>query len=84
MSNLQISWVVIGLIFGLVMIIPIKRCLSTHNGIVSMLIASLMGIFSVPFSWAAVVIGLFCFTYGFYQNHHKYVGVASHDNTNRT
>lgn len=83
MTNLQIGWIVLGLIFGLVMTLPIRRCLATHNGILSMLIASLLGIFSVPYSWAAVVIAAFCFTYGFYQNHHKYIGVTN-DEANRT
>lgn len=77
MSNLQITWIVVGLIIGLLLMIPIKRCMSTHNGLVSMLIASLMGIFSAPHSWAAVVIAACCFTYGFYRNHHKYIGATN-------
>ena len=83
MTNLQISWIALGLIFGLVMIIPVRRCLATHNGILSMLIASLMGIFSVPYSWVAVVLAMICFSYGFYQNHQKYIGVTN-DEANRT
>lgn len=84
MTNLQIGWIIIGLIFGLVMLIPIKRCMSTHNGIVSMLIASLLGIFSAPYSWVAVIVAAICFSYGAYQNHHKYLGVTNNDNANRT
>lgn len=77
MSNLQITWIVVGLIMGLLLMIPIKRCFSTYNGITSMLIASLMGIFSTPYAWVAVVIAACCFTYGFYRNHHKYIGAAN-------
>lgn len=77
MSNLQITWIVVGLIMGLLLMIPIKRCFSTYNGITSMLIASLMGIFSAPYTWIAVVIGLFCFSYGLYKNHHKYIGATN-------
>ena len=77
MSNLQITWIVVGLIMGFLLVIPIKRCFSTYNGLTSMLIASLMGIFSAPFTWVPVVIGLFCFSYGFYQNHHKYIGATN-------
>lgn len=84
MTNLQIGWIAIGLITGLVMLLPIKRCLATHNGFISMLTATLMGIFSISFSWVAVVIAALCFSYGFYKNHHKYLGVTSNDSTNRT
>ncbi len=83
MSNLQITWIVVGLIMGLLLMIPIKRCFSTYNGITSMLIASLLGIFSVPYSWVAVVLAMICFSYGFYQNHQKYIGVTN-DEANRT
>lgn len=84
MTNLQIGWIVLGLAFGLVMALPIKRCLATHNGFISMLTASLMGIFSAPFTWVAVVIAAICFSYGLYQNHHKYTGVTNDDSANRT
>lgn len=77
MTNLQLTWIAVGLIIGMVMLIPIKRCMSTHNGLLSMLIASLMGIFSAPYTWIAVVIGLFCFSYGLYKNHHKYIGATN-------
>lgn len=83
MDKLQLSWIFIGLIFGLITILPIKRCLATQNGFISMLTASLMGIFHIWFSWVAVVIALFCFTYGLYQNRYKYLG-ATNDYTNRT
>lgn len=77
MTNLQISWIVVGLIMGFLLAIPIKRCFATHNGLLSMLIASLMGIFSAPFTWVAVVIAAICFSYGLYQNHHKYIGATN-------
>lgn len=84
MDKVQIAWLIIGLVIGLATVLPYKRCKATHNGFVSMLTASLMGIFSVSFSWVAVVIGLCCFSYGLWQNQHKYIGVASNDSTNRT
>ena len=84
MTNLQICWIVLGLVFGLVMALPIKRCLATHNGFISMLTASLMGIFSISYSWVAVVLATLCFSYGFYKNHHKYLGVTNDDSANRT
>lgn len=83
MDKFQISWLILGLIIGFVMVLPYKRCRATHNGFVSMLTASLMGIFSVSFSWVAVVVGLFCFSFGLWQNQHKYIGV-NHDSANRT
>lgn len=83
LTNLQITWIAVGLVLGVVLMIPIKRCFATHNGIVSMLIASLMGIFYVPNTWIAVVIALGFFTYGFYKNHDKYIGVTN-DDPNRT
>ena len=83
MTNLQIGWIVLGLVFGLVMLLPIKRCLATHNGFISMLTASLMGIFSISYSWVAVVLATLCFSYGFDKNHHKYIGVTN-DEANRT
>ena len=58
MDKLQLSWIFIGLIFGLITISPINRCLATQNGLISMLTASLMGIFHIWFSWVAVVIAL--------------------------
>lgn len=75
MSNLQITWVFIGIAIGLLMFFPIKRCLATHNGFLSMLIASLMGIFNVSFSWVAVVIAAFFFTFGIWKNQHKFLGI---------
>lgn len=77
MSNLQIAWIAIGLVMGFLLMIRVKRCFPTYNGIVSMLIASLMGIFSAPYSWVAVVIAAICFSYGFYKNHHKYIGATN-------
>lgn len=81
MTGLQIGWIVIGVVFGLVMALPIKRCFATHNGMLSMLAASLLGIMQVWFSWVAVVIALFLFGYGIYKNQHKFIGVA-HDGSN--
>lgn len=79
MSNLQITWIVVGVITGIILLIPVKRCLATHNGIISMLIGSLMGIFTVSHAWIAILISLCFFSFGFYKNHHKYVGVIQHD-----
>ena len=76
MDKLQLSWIFIGLIFGFITILPIKRCLATQNGFISMLTASLMGIFHIWFSWVAVVIALFFFSYGLYQNRYKYLGAT--------
>lgn len=81
MSELQLAWVIVGLLFGFLAVIPIKRCRATYNGILSILTASLMGIFNVSFSWIAVCLGIVCFSYGLYQNRHKYLGVA-HDRAN--
>ena len=79
MSNLQVAWIIIGLIIGAVMFIPIRRCLSTHNGLLSMLTASLMGIFNIGAPWIAIVVACFFFTYGTYRNRHKFLGETSHD-----
>lgn len=76
MNNFQIAWIMIGIFIGLLMLIPFKRCLSTHNGLLSMLIASLMGIFSVAHAWIAIVIALVFFTFGIWKNQHKYSGVT--------
>lgn len=83
MNSVQFAWIVIGVMTGLAMILPIRRCMATHNGLLSMLTASLMGIFTVSFSWVPVVLAAVFFTYGFYQNHHKYFGVTN-DSTKRT
>lgn len=80
-SNLQIAWLTLGFFFGLLLMIPFKRCKATHNGISSMLIASLLGILNIWITWVAVVIGLICFSYGLYQNQHKYLGAPQHDNS---
>ena len=77
MDKLQISWIVVGIIFGILMVLPAKRCLATHNGFLSMLIASLVGIFNVWFSWVAVLLALICFSYGLYKNQHKYIGATN-------
>jgi hypothetical protein len=83
MNNFQLAWLFVGLLFGLLLIIPFKRCLSTHNGIISVLIGSLIGIFSVSWAWVAVVVALVFFTAGLHKNHHKYtgMGVIQHDTT---
>lgn len=78
MSNLQIGWIIIGFIVGFLMFIPIKRCFATYNGLLSMLTASLMGIFNVSYPFVAVIIAVFFFSYGLYQNQHKFLGVNNH------
>lgn len=81
MNNFQLAWLFVGFLFGLLLIYPFKRCLSTHNGIISMLIGSLMGIFSVSWAWVAVVVAMVFFSFGLHKNHHKYTstGVIQHD-----
>lgn len=81
MTGLQISWIVIGVLFGIAMVFTAKRCFATHSGFVAMIVASLLGIIQVWFSWVAVVIALFFFGYGIYKNQHKFMGVA-HDSSN--
>ncbi|WP_111861144.1 hypothetical protein [Acinetobacter sp. CFCC 10889] len=77
MNSLQFSWIFIGFAIGVIMLIPIKRCLATHNGLLSMLIASIMGIFNVGAPFLAVLAACFFFTYGMYQNQHKYFGTST-------
>lgn len=81
MNSLQFAWIVLGVLFGLLMMMQIPRCKATHNGILSILTASLLGIFGVWYSWVAVIVALFCFGYGLWKNQHKYMGVA-HDGSN--
>lgn len=79
LTYLQYSWLIVGVVFGFVLIRPFKRCLATHNGILSMLIGSLMGIFSVSWAWVTIIVALCFFSYGLYQNHHKFLGDMHHD-----
>lgn len=72
MNSVQVFWVCIGIGMGMLMLIPIRRCLSTHNGFASMLMASIMGIFNVGSPWIAIICASVCFAYGLYQHQQKH------------
>ena len=80
-TALQMAWAAVGLLFGFLLMLPIKRCTATHNGIVSMIIASLMGVYPIEYAWVAVVTAVLCFMWGLFANRKKYIGVATNDTT---